>query len=136
MPTDAGDATEGGRTVTFDVPPDLREYAPDEAAALTVDARTLALAPADPESTPKTPEFSTLDDGFPRGRAGVAMALLVDKLDSLALNRPAIEALLGEVEAAGGDPYLTLERLARRAAEGEIDPPFAVERRRRQLEGL
>lgn len=121
-------------TVTFAVPPNLREYAPEGAAALAIDARTLALSPVDPEaaSVESDLDFSPLVGGFPRGRAGVAMALLLGKLDSIALNRPAIEALLDEVEAAGGDPYLTLERLA----ESDADPPFDVGRRREQIESL
>jgi hypothetical protein len=65
--------------------------------------------------------------------AGVPMAVLVGLLDSLALHRAAITTLYEQVERAGADPLLVLDRLARdQTIETEID----LAGRRRHLEQL
>ncbi|WP_343161206.1 DUF6276 family protein [Halogeometricum sp. CBA1124] len=78
-------------------------------------------------------DFSAVSDAFPSGRGGVALALLVGKLDSLALHRAAVETLADEAERAGADPFLTLDRLG---GDDGVDPQFDFERRRLQFESL
>lgn len=136
----------GGRLVPFAVPPDLREYAPEGGSHAVICARCLRTRPVEagrddtgsgpgpgPGSGPD-PEFAALDDAFPGGTAGVALALACDRLGSLALDRAAIVALCERAEAEGADVLLTLDRLA--AGDGDVDPPFDLDRRRRQLADL
>ena len=61
------------------------------------------------------------------------MALALGLLDSLALNRRGIEALLRRVEASGTDPLLVIDRLA---AQGTVQAKADLSRRRHQLEQL
>ncbi|WP_224270329.1 DUF6276 family protein [Haloprofundus salinisoli] len=121
-------------TVSFAVPEDLRKYAPgrsDVAELCMVCLRTQASESATDSATPAdAADFSRVLDSFPDGRAGVAFALLLGKLDSLALERAAIETLYDETERAGGDPMLTLDRIA---ASGSVQPHFDIDRRRPQL---
>mgnify|MGYP006280145073 FL=1 len=137
-----------GELVVFAVPANLREFAPDGGAAASLCANCLRLdavedaaataASADPD--PETADaadadadFSAVSDAFPSGRGGVALALLVGKLDSLALHRAAVETLADEAERAGADPFLTLDRLG---GDDGVDPHFDFERRRLQFESL
>ncbi|WP_224333048.1 DUF6276 family protein [Haloprofundus halobius] len=121
-------------TVSFAVPEDLREYAPGRSDAAELCTVCLRTQPSDAAADSATPvddaDFSHVLDSFPDGRAGVAFALLLGKLDSLALERSPIEALYDETERAGGDPMLTLDRIA---AAGSVQPHFDVDRRRPQL---
>jgi hypothetical protein len=122
----------GGEQVVFEVPADLREYLPEETEFAALCTRCLTLEPA--ESAPAgPPEFGTVGDGFPDGETGAAMALAVGLLDSLALYRSEIEALLERVERGGTDPLLLLDRLA---TDTSVDPAFDVDRRRTQAEQL
>lgn len=118
----------GSPAVAFVVPADLREHAPaDESAICSVCLRTFAASDA---PSPEDADFSTIDESFPGGRGGVAFALALGKLDSLALNRGSIEELCEAAERAGTDVPLALERLA--GAES-LDPAFDIERRSQQL---
>lgn len=117
--------------VAFAVPDELREYAPEEAAAAAICPTCLRVFPA--EDGDADPEFAAVAEFFPAGEAGVALALAVGKLGSLALNRAAIEALLARAEAAGADTLLALDRLA---VAGSVRPHFDAERRRAQVEQL
>jgi len=134
----------GGRLVSFAVPPDLREYAPDGGGRAAICARCLRTRPAeggqegsgsgigpDPDPDPD-PDFAAVDDAFPGGTAGVALALACGRLGSLALDRAAIVALCERAEAEGADVLLALDRLA----AGDVDPAFDLDRRRRQLADL
>ncbi|MFB6118873.1 DUF6276 family protein [Halosegnis sp.] len=118
----------GGPMVRYEVPFDLREYVDTDHAATCT--RCLAAEPAEAGGEP---DFSSVSEEFPDGTAGAAMALALGKLDSLALNRRDIEALLSAVEAAGVDPLLVLDRLA---AQGNLQLHFDADGRRRQLEQL
>lgn len=116
----------GEPSVAFDVPSDLREYAPEEterAGICTVCLRTFPVD--DPPAS-----FRDIVDAFPEGDGGVALALALGKLDSLALKRTAIVALCERAERAGVDPLLAVDRLA---AAGNVEPHFDVDRRRHQL---
>ncbi|MFC4448570.1 DUF6276 family protein [Halorussus aquaticus] len=122
----------GSERVTFGVPRDLREFLPEESASATLCTHCLRLDPTDAAPT-DDPDFSAIGDAFPGGDAGVAMALAVGLLDSLALYRSEIADLLERVERGGTDPLLVLDRLA---ADPEIDPAFDLDRRRTQAEQL
>lgn len=125
--------------VVFAIPGDLRTYAPggDEIAAIC--PRCLALAPAPVDGEPgepdpaREPDFARVSDAFPDGEGGVALALALGLLESLATNRRGIEACLERAERAGADPLLTIDRLL---ADPSVDPAIDLERRRPQLESL
>lgn len=122
----------GAPVVAFTVPDPLCAYAPADDVVLCT--RCLRTAPAtddDPEpAAPEDADFSAVDDSLPSGRAGVAFALVLGKLGSLALERAAIETLCETAEREGADVRLALERLAH--AEG-LEPYFDVARRTEQL---
>lgn len=132
-----------GRLVAFAVPEDLRAYA--ERDEMTVCSRCLRTATAEtaaaeaPGTTardvqsPDDADFSAIDESFPDGRAGVAFALAVGKLGSLALNRADIESLFETAEREGADVCLTLDRLS---TATDLEPYFDVERRTGQLESF
>lgn len=117
--------------VAFAVPAELREYAPegsDAAAICPTCLRTFAAETGDSD-----PEFTPVGEFFPAGDTGIALALALGKLDSLALNRTAIETLLADGERRGADVLLALDRLA---AAGSVQPHFDVDRRRVQIEQI
>ena len=118
----------GGATVAFGVPERLREYAPDRGAHAAICATCLRTYHAGDGASP--PEFSAIGDYVPDGDGGVALALALGLLDSLALNRRVLADLCEEAEAAGVDVLLTLDRLA---DDAEIEPHFDIDRRRTQL---
>ncbi|RAW44186.1 hypothetical protein DQW50_15655 [Halorubrum sp. 48-1-W] len=115
--------------VAFAVPSDLREHAPADGAAIctrclrvvpAVDAGIEAV-PADP------PDLSAVDPAFPGGDAGIALALLCGHLESFALSRASIEALVAHAEREGADVFAFLDRL------DAPDAAFDLDRRRTAL---
>lgn len=123
----------GARTVAFAVPPAYREYLPGEEEGAALCTRCLSLQPvADAPSDP--PDLASISDVLPDDAdAAVPLALLLGLLENLALYRSEISALLGEVERAGVDPLLVLDRLE---ADPGIDAAADLGGRRRQLEQL
>ncbi|GAB3325286.1 DUF6276 family protein [Haloplanus salinarum] len=121
----------GTATLSFPVPPALREHAPEagDAAAICPTCLRTHAVDADTES----PDFSTVHPAFPSGEAGAALALALGLLDSLALRRDAVDACCAHAERAGADVLLALDRLAGDAA---VDPHVDLDRRRRQLAEL
>lgn len=128
--------------VSFDVPPDLREYVPDTQQSLAICPQCLSLHPteqdarsdSDPETETETghsPDFGRISGSFPTDEAAVPMALVLGLLESLALHRSEIEHLLERVERSGVDPLLVIDRLER---QGSVHPKWDVNRRRHQLE--
>lgn len=117
--------------IEFAVPAELQEYAPEDAGAAAICPTCLRTLPADAGDT--APEFTAIGAFFPTGGAGIALALALGKLDSLALNRTAIERLLTETAREGADVLLALDRLA---AAGSVQPFFELDRRRVQIEQL
>lgn len=117
--------------VTFAVPEDLREYAPEGGEAAAICPTCLRTFAADAGES--NPDFAPVGEFFPADGAGVPLALALGKLGSLALNRTAIETLLARAESEGADALLTLDRLA---AAGSVQPHFDLDRRRVQIEQL
>ena len=122
-------------TVTFAVPGAYRDHAPDAGDATGLCPSCLTLTPVDVDVPPvDEADFSRIIEAFPEGEAGVAMALAVGLLvDSLVLNRDAIEALFEAVSDAGEDPWLVLERLH---VAGSVQPDADLQKARHQLEQL
>ncbi|GAB7010125.1 DUF6276 family protein [Halorubrum trueperi] len=107
--------------VAFAVPPALREHAPADATAIcTRCLRTVAADEAG--ATPGSPpDLSAVDSSFPGGEAGIALALVCGQLESLALNRASVEALVEHAEREGADPLAFLDRLDASAAAFDLD---------------
>lgn len=80
------------------------------------------------------PDLTTLDGAMPSNRAAAEPILLIlGLLDSLALHRAEITALLERAERAGADPLLVVDRLADSyGPDAHVD----LAGRRRQLEQL
>jgi hypothetical protein len=128
--------------VRIEVPDDVRAYAPESAAVVGSCPRCLRTVAVDdaadsvadgsltgtkPSADPEPP------DAIPPGDGGTALLLAVGYLDSVALNRPAIQALVEYAEAAGTDVFLALDRLA---ADESVVAHVDLARRRRQLESM
>ncbi|MFC3957708.1 DUF6276 family protein [Halovivax cerinus] len=118
--------------IVFAVPDSLRACGPDSAPAASLCPTCLSVEPV---SDPPTddPDFSRVSDAFPDGRGGVAMALTIGLLDSLAHNRAEIETTLEAAERAGVDPLLVVDRLQ---TDDSVDSDIDLERRHAKLESL
>ena len=120
--------------VAFAVPDDLRAEAPEGAARAAICTRCLRTFPLDSGDADAADidaaDFSAVHPAFPNGRGGVAFALLCGLLDSLALNRRAVESLTARAEREGVDVFLAFDRLS----AADVEPHFDVDRRRTQLE--
>jgi hypothetical protein len=126
-----------GERVGFVVPPSLRPYAPDESAGATLCTNCLRVEAAETGGRVDDDRAAAVDwDPLPTGEAGVAMALLLGHLDSLALRRADVTELVDHVETAGGDPFATLDRLVELAATYGIDPYLDLKRRATQLQSM
>ena len=121
-----------GAVVAAAVPPALREHAPDATVAICV--RCLRVVPASEagvaDAATSDPELSAVDPAFPSGEAGIALALCCGQLESLALNRASIEALVAHAERSGADAFAFFERL------DAPDAAFDLDRRRAALRAL
>jgi hypothetical protein len=115
--------------IAFAVPAAIREYAP--AAETAVCTRCLRTFPATAVGAvgaiEDTPDLSAIDPAFPAGEGGVALVLACGHLESLALNRASIEALVEHAERSGADAFAFFERL------DAPDAAFDLERRRSAL---
>ena len=118
--------------VSFDIPTELREHAPESTSAAALCPRCLTLTTVDAGDS--TPAFERVSTAFPTDvDAAVPLALAIGLLDSLALHRASIQTLLETVERAGTDPLLVLDRLD---VQGSTQPAFDLGRRRHQLRQL
>ena len=123
----------GGDTLSVAVPAELRGYLPGDAPAVAVCRTCLAVEPTDDASGERS-ELTALDDAIPSDpESAVPLVLLVGLLDSLALHRAEITALLERAERTGTDPLLVVDRLADSYGD---DAHVDLARRRRQLEQL
>lgn len=126
--------------VGFAVPESLREHAPDGAPTAAICPRCLRVTPADSPGvdgvddagTDTDAAFGRVDDAFPRGEGGVALALLLGKLPKLTLEKSSIAELRERAESAGVDVALTLHRLV----GADVEPHFELDRRVSQLDSL
>lgn len=111
------------------VPSNLREHAPaDEAAICTRCLRVVSAVDTGIEGVSDgPPDLSAVDSAFPDGDAGIALALLCGHLESFALSRASIEALVEHAEREGADVFAFLDRL------NAPDAAFDLERRRTAL---
>ena len=107
--------------VAFAVPAALSAHAPDDDVAICT--RCLRTVPAAAAGTTPagTADLSAVDPAFPDGDAGVALALVCGQLESLALNRASIEALVAFAEREGVDVLAFLERLDASTAAFDLD---------------
>ncbi|MFC6615366.1 DUF6276 family protein [Halopenitus salinus] len=123
-----------GETLAVRVPPELREFVdPAPETVVAVCPGCLCVRPsagdvADVNHDP-TADPSAVNDAIPDGNGGVAFLLACGKLDSLAVNRPAVVELMEYAEREGVDVLLALDRLG----DELEDPHFDVDRRARQL---
>ena len=123
----------GGDLVSFPVSSDHQQLLPGDASGASVCQSCLALHP-ETEPPAAVPDFTGLDDAIPDDDdVAVPLVLLVGLLDSLAMHRDEITALLERIEREGTDPLLVLDRLDTSYGEtAHVD----LGRRRRQLEQL
>jgi hypothetical protein len=123
----------GHEALAFSVPEQYRDTLPGEEGGVAICAHCLAMHPA-ADSPEGVPDFQQISDAFPaNGEAALPMALVVGLLSNLALYRAEISDLLTEVERAGTDPLLVLDRLDR---DPDLEPQTDLSGRRRQLEQL
>ncbi|WP_135667518.1 DUF6276 family protein [Halorhabdus rudnickae] len=123
----------GAELLAFRVPADQREYLPGDEPGVAICPQCLHLIPVG-KPPADLPDFRAIDDAFPaQAEAAIPMALALGLLSSLAIHRQEISMLLSEVERAGVDPLLVVDRLA--VADG-VQTPIDLEGRRRQLEQL
>jgi hypothetical protein len=123
----------GASQLGFAVPEELRVHVPEEPAAVALCTNCLSMESADPAGVAAEPDLSRISDALPDGEAALPLALALGQLDSLALYRGNIEALLERAERAGADPLLLIDRLD---AQGSIRAKADLARRRHQLEQL
>lgn len=103
------------------VPPTLRDHAPAAETAICIRClRTVPASEADATPTGR-PDLAAVDPAFPDGEAGIALALVCGHLESLALNRASVEALVGHAEREGADAFAFLERLDAGEAAFDLD---------------
>lgn len=123
----------GAEALPFAVESTYRDSFPGDEPGAAICSRCLTLHPvADPPAS--MPDFSRISDAFPSTEAAaVPMALLLGLLSSLATYRQEISTLLEDVERAGVDPLLVVDRLAE---DSSIDAQTDLRGRRRQLEQL
>jgi hypothetical protein len=121
----------GAATVAFVVPAVLREHAPGDSSVAAICPTCLRTYATDEGAI--DPAFDAIAPWFPAGDAGVALALALGRLDSLALERAAIVSLCEHAEREGADVLLALDRLA---DDPTVDPHFDLDRRRHQLAQL
>lgn len=123
----------GSETIAFAVGPEYREHLPGDEPGAALCTRCLSLQPvADPPEG--TPGFDAVSPAVPDAPdAAVPLAIMLGLLSNLALYREEIAALLADVERAGVDPLLVLDRLA---DDPDVAAAADLRGRRRQLEQL
>ncbi|AFZ73156.1 DUF6276 family protein [Natronobacterium gregoryi] len=129
----------GSPTIEFAVPNRHREYLASNTAVASCCTRCLTVEPvtdadADADADAADSEFDLLSDAVPgAAEKAVPLLLALDLAESLVTNRAAIESLLCDVERAGADPLLAIDRLER---DPDLEPAVDLERRSHQIEQL
>jgi hypothetical protein len=119
--------------LAFRVPGELREQLPDDRAAASICTRCLYVAPED-DAPDALPDFTRVSDALPQdAESAVVVAVALALLDSIALYREELDALVAAAECRGTDPFLVLDRLA---TDPELEPHFDLARRSRQLQQM
>lgn len=128
----------GSDELRFSVPPDYRAYLPEDRPAVAVCTRCLHVSPADAADESADgealPDFAAVSDAFPPDReqaAGVVVVLAL--LDRLAVHRSELNDLIEQLEWAGVDVLLVVDRLR---SDPDLEPHLDLDRRRTQLEQL
>jgi len=122
--------------VTVTVPDRYLDAVPGATETVGLCPHCLSLHPLEPADVNDTTHeaFDRMSDVFPTDPdAAIPMALLLGLLDSLALYRSEIADLLVDVERAGVDPLLVLDRLA---TDSAVNATVDLKGRRRQVEQL
>lgn len=123
----------GHDSVVFAVPDQYHDHIPGSESTVGLCPRCLTLDPV-PDAEDPSPAFGRISDSFPDdSEAAVPMALLVGLVSNLALYRSEISTLLEDVERAGTDPLLVLDRLD---YDESIETDIDLSGRRKQLEQL
>ncbi|SDR34562.1 DUF6276 family protein [Natronobacterium texcoconense] len=125
----------GSPTIDFSLPERYRASLSTDAAVANCCTRCLTVEPVtDADTDASTPEFGRISDAVPTDQEqAIPLLLALELADSLATNRDAIESLLRDVERAGADPLLAIDRLAR---DPDLEPRVDLERRSHQIEQL
>lgn len=119
--------------VAFAVPGAIREHAPKGTEYASICRVCLTVEPLD-EAPAETESLAAVSQSLPEDRdVAATVAVLVGLLESIALNRPAIEAVIDHLEAEGVDPLLVVSRLA---ADETLTPAIDLDRRLHQVEQL
>jgi len=120
-------------TLPFPLSAADRERLPHDAPGAAVCRRCLRVDPID-DPPADCPDFTAVSDAFPPTPAHARTVVCVlALLDSIALYRADVEALVDRAEDEGTDVMLVLDRL--RADDG-VAPHFDLEKRAHQLEQL
>lgn len=123
----------GGSVLAFRVPDELREHLPDDREAASVCTHCLYVAPED-DAPADLPDFTRVSNAFPQApESAVVIAVALALLDSIALYREELDAVVAAAERRGTDPFLVLDRLA---ADSGLEPHFDLERRADQLQQM
>ena len=127
-----------GTLVRFAVPDAVREHAPEEAsvAAICVDCLDVTSADGAGERSELQPAFDRIDETFPAGEGGAALALLIGTLPSVTMRKESARALRAHAERRGVDTHLAFDRLIAASDAGTLDPAFDLSRRVRGFESL
>lgn len=116
--------------VGFTVPESIQEHAGIDTDYASLCRVCLTLDPMD--EPPEDDEALTIvSEAFPdETEAAATVAIVVGLLESLALNRRDIQAVIDHLEAEGVDPLLVLERLVE---DTSLKPAIDLDRRVHQL---
>ena len=120
--------------VGFVVPDALRPFTAFDADQAVLCRVCLTLDPTDAPAVEEGVDLTVVSEAFPTdAEAAAAVAVLLGLLESLALHRQDIQAVIDLLEAEGVDALLVLDRLADDPA---LRPAVDLDRRIHQLDQL
>jgi len=112
------------------VPTELQSVLRSEAKSVFLCDRCLYTQPGELSETTAQAMFTEIPS-FPEGERGIAVALLLGRLNQLALNRQSAEALCEYIIANGVDIYLLIDRIIENKS---IEPHYDLQRRWEQFQ--